>query len=88
MKYSLTALSMAALAVAKPAFLNTAFDVQEGQPFTLEFSGCESGCTITLQHGPNENLLDFKPLTGMFMDPWMAWQSWFLSLSLSLASPI
>lgn len=66
MKYSLTALSMAALAVAKPAFLNTAFDVQEGKPFTLEFSGCEAGCTISLQHGPNDNLLDFKPLSSMF----------------------
>jgi hypothetical protein len=63
MKYSLTALSMAALAVAKPAFLNTGFDVQEGEPFTLEFSGCEGGCTISLQHGPDDNLLDFKPLT-------------------------
>jgi len=63
MKYSLTALSMAALAVAKPAFLNTGFDFKEGEPFTLEFSGCEGGCTISLQHGPEDNLLDFEALT-------------------------
>jgi hypothetical protein len=83
MKYSLTALSMAALAVAKPAFLNTGFDVQEGEPFTLEFSGCEGGCTISLQHGPDDNLLDFKPLTSMFHEP-HAWPT----VLLSLPSPI
>lgn len=66
MKYSLALLSAAALVVAKPAFLNTAFDVVEGEPFTLKFNGCQGGCTITLQNGPEDDLQDFKTLTGMF----------------------
>ncbi|KEY65616.1 hypothetical protein S7711_09618 [Stachybotrys chartarum IBT 7711] len=67
MKYTVAALSaVVAIATAQsttPAFLNSAFDVEEGEPFTLTFSGCDSGCTITLQNGEPENLQDVEVLT-------------------------
>ena len=66
MKYSVPLLSLAALAVAKPEFHNTDFTVVEGEPFTLEFSGCENGCTIVLQNGPKSDLQDFQTLTSRF----------------------
>lgn len=67
MKYSLAVLSTfaaAALAV-KPDILNTEFDVKEGEPFTLKFTACSDGCTIILQNGEEDDLQDFKTLTGM-----------------------
>lgn len=65
MKYSIAAAStLAAMAMAvKPEFLNTSFDVAEGEPFTLEFSGCETGCTVTLQTGSQDDLKDVKELS-------------------------
>lgn len=67
MKYSVAALTaVAAVAFAKPEFLNSNFVVQEGKPFTLEYSGCDSGCTIVLQTGANSDLKDFKTLTSTF----------------------
>lgn len=70
MKYSVTLLSLAALAIAaKPEFTNTDFTVEEGKPFTLEFTGCEGGCTIVLQNGPDSDLQDYKTLTSMFTSP-------------------
>ncbi|KAH0524972.1 hypothetical protein TsFJ059_007406 [Trichoderma semiorbis] len=63
MKYSVAAISaFAAVALAKPEFLNSAFQVQEGKPFTLEYSGCSSGCEIVLQTGASTNLKDVKVL--------------------------
>ncbi|KAL6867791.1 hypothetical protein J3F83DRAFT_738038 [Trichoderma novae-zelandiae] len=63
MKYSVAAVSaFVAVALAKPEFLNSVFEVQEGKPFTLEYSGCSSGCTITLQTGASSNLKDVKVL--------------------------
>ncbi|KAL6891152.1 hypothetical protein HDV57DRAFT_284834 [Trichoderma longibrachiatum] len=64
MKYSVAAVSaLVAVALAKPEFLNSKFEVQEGKPFTLEYSGCSDGCTITLQTGASSNLKDVKVLT-------------------------
>lgn len=63
MKYSVAAVSaFAAVVLAKPEFLNSAFQVQEGKPFTLEYSGCSSGCEIVLQTGASTNLKDVKVL--------------------------
>lgn len=67
MKYSVAAISaFAAVALAKPEFLNSAFQVQEGKPFTLEYSGCSSGCEIVLQTGASTNLKDVKVLACEF----------------------
>lgn len=68
MKYSVAAVSaLVAVALAKPEFLNSKFEVQEGKPFTLEYSGCSDGCTITLQTGASSNLKDVKVLTCEFL---------------------
>jgi len=63
MKYSAALLSLAAVAVAKPAFTNLSFNVVEGEPFTLEFTGCEGGCTIILKNGERGDLKDVQELT-------------------------
>ncbi|CAM1506919.1 Fc.00g065600.m01.CDS01 [Cosmosporella sp. VM-42] len=64
MKYSIAAIAaFAALVVAKPAFTNSAFDVEEGKPFEITFSGCEGGCTIVLQNGDSDNTKDVETLT-------------------------
>jgi len=66
MKYSLAFISaLAAAAAAKPAFLNTAYQVVEGENFTLKYSGCDSGCTIVIQDGPSTNLKTVKTVTSM-----------------------
>lgn len=63
MKYSVAAVSaFAAVALAKPAFTNLSFQVEVGQPFTLTFAGCSSGCTIELQTGTSKALKDVKTL--------------------------
>ncbi|KAL7937830.1 hypothetical protein V8C35DRAFT_293741 [Trichoderma chlorosporum] len=63
MKYSVAAVSaLAAVVLAKPEFLNSAFQVEEGKPFTLEYSGCASGCEIVLQTGASSDLKDVKVL--------------------------
>ncbi|KAH6610509.1 hypothetical protein Trco_000529 [Trichoderma cornu-damae] len=63
MKYSIAAVTaFVAVAFAKPQFLNSAFQVEEGKPFTLKYSGCDSGCIITLQTGASSNLKDVKVL--------------------------
>lgn len=52
--------------LAQPMFTNSAINPQEGKPFTLTFSGCTGGCTITLQTGPSsQSLKDIRTLTGM-----------------------
>lgn len=57
MQYSFVALAALATAVAaKPAFTNSAWDVVEGVPFTLTFSGCSAGCTIFLKNGKSGDL--------------------------------
>ncbi|KAF4461360.1 FEM1 [Fusarium albosuccineum] len=64
MKYTFaTVAAFAAVALAEPAFLNTNWDLTQGQPFTIKFSGCESGCTIVLQNGDSDDLKDYKTLT-------------------------
>jgi cobalamin biosynthesis Mg chelatase CobN len=63
MKYSIALVAAAAtIAMARPKFLNTNFDLVPGQPFTLEFSGCETGCDIILQNGDSKNLKDVQTL--------------------------
>lgn len=65
MKYSVAtaAAAFAAGALAQPSFTNTKFDVVEGEPFELTFSGCDDGCTIVLKNGPSGNLKDVDTLT-------------------------
>ncbi|KAF5026211.1 hypothetical protein F66182_1678 [Fusarium sp. NRRL 66182] len=64
MKYTLaTAAAFASMALAQPAFLNTEFDLTEGEAYTIRFSGCESGCTIVLQNGESDDLNDYRTLT-------------------------
>ncbi|KAJ4271879.1 hypothetical protein NW762_000588 [Fusarium torreyae] len=64
MKYTIaTIAAFASVALAKPAFLNTDFDLTEGKPYTVKFSGCDSGCTIVLQNGESDDLKDYKTLT-------------------------
>jgi hypothetical protein len=64
MKYTLaTIAALASVALAKPAFLNTEFDLTEGKPYTIRYSGCDDGCTIVLQNGPSDDLSDYKTLT-------------------------
>lgn len=68
MKTSVAILAAAAgLAMAKPKFLNTDFDIVPGQDFTLKFSGCESGCTIELLNGPSGNLKPVRELGCKFV---------------------
>lgn len=64
MKYTFaTIAAFASVALAQPAFLNSKFDVQEGKPFTIKYSGCEGGCTITLQNGKSTDTKDVEVLT-------------------------
>jgi hypothetical protein len=64
MKYTLaTVAAFASVALAKPAFLNTDFQLTEGKPYTIRYSGCDDGCTIVLQNGPSDDLKDYKTLT-------------------------
>lgn len=63
MKSSIAILGAAAtLAVAKPAFLNTDFDITPGEPFTLKFSGCSEGCDIILLNGDSGDLQEVQTL--------------------------
>ncbi|KIE03235.1 extracellular matrix protein precursor, partial [Metarhizium majus ARSEF 297] len=75
MKYALVISALAALAAAaeKPKFLNSNFQVTEGQSFDLKFDGCEGGCTITLQDGPNSNLKDYKVISTSATGGSLAW---------------
>ncbi|KAF4334143.1 extracellular matrix precursor [Fusarium beomiforme] len=64
MKYTFaTIAAFASVALAKPAFLNTDFELTEGKPYTIRYSGCDDGCTIVLQNGPSDDLKDYKTLT-------------------------
>lgn len=63
MKYTTALLSLAAAVAAKPSFTNVAFDVVEGKPFTLEFTGCTDSCSIWLQNGKSGDLQNVKELT-------------------------
>jgi hypothetical protein len=67
MKTSFVLVSAAAtLAMARPEFLNSDYNVVAGEPFTLRFRGCEEGCEIILQNGPPRNLRDVQTLVGAF----------------------
>jgi hypothetical protein len=64
MKYTIaTVAAFATMALAQPAFTNTKFDLTEGKPYTITFTGCDSGCTIVLQNGESTDLKDYKTLT-------------------------
>ncbi|KYK57688.1 hypothetical protein DCS_04701 [Drechmeria coniospora] len=64
MKSSLIAISaLASGALAMPRLLNINYNVQEGKPFTLEYSGCADDCTISIVNGPSDNLKVVKVLT-------------------------
>ncbi|RSM16533.1 hypothetical protein CEP52_000095 [Fusarium oligoseptatum] len=64
MKYTFaTIAAFASVALATPTFLNSNWEVQEGKPFTIKYSGCEGGCTITLQNGKSTDTKDVTVLT-------------------------
>ena len=64
MKTSAVAILASVSAVlAKPVLLNSNYNVVAGEPFELKYSGCENGCTITLDNGPSGKLKPFLTLT-------------------------
>lgn len=63
MKYTIPVLSLATAIVARPAFTNNDYNVVSGEPFTLEFTGCGTGCTIILRNGAEGDLQDVRELT-------------------------
>jgi hypothetical protein len=64
---AVTVSALAAVAVAKPSFTNSNFDVKQGQSFDLTFTGCTSGgCTLYLENGPANNLQPVQTLTSTF----------------------
>lgn len=68
MKHTIAILSAAAVASAvRPVFLNSEYNVVEGEPFTLTFSGCDSGCTITIESGADEESM--KPVQELTGEP-------------------
>ncbi|KAK4145437.1 Ser-Thr-rich glycosyl-phosphatidyl-inositol-anchored membrane family-domain-containing protein [Dichotomopilus funicola] len=60
MKFFATALVFAAAVLAKPKLLNSAFDIEEGQPFTFKWDNAQGPVTITLVTGQSK---DLKPVT-------------------------
>jgi hypothetical protein len=61
-------LASATLVMATPKFLNNAGDfenIEAGDEFPIKYSGCDSGCTITLETGPSDAL---KPVTTLAAD--------------------
>ena len=54
--------ALAAIAEAKVAFLNSAYVVEAGQPFTLTWGGASGPVNIILENGPKDNLKDFQVL--------------------------
>lgn len=65
MKYSFAAaaLALASGVVAKPQITNSGdIDPKEGKSFTLELSGCSSGCTVYLMQGPKDSQVPVKVL--------------------------
>lgn len=63
MKTAAIFVAAAGLVAARPELLNTSYDVASGQPFTIEYSGCDGGCTITLENGPKDDLKPVQTLT-------------------------
>lgn len=59
MKYSVAVatLALATGVLAKPKFTNSEIAPKEGKPFTLTLEGCDDGCTITVEQGPDSNSL-------------------------------
>jgi hypothetical protein len=56
MKFTLAAVGLLASSVAAVQFDNSAYNVQQGQPIVLKWSGASGPVTITLKNGPNSNL--------------------------------
>lgn len=74
MKYSVaTVATLAAGVLATPQITNSKFDLEEGEPFEITFSGCEAGCTIVLQNGPSTDLDDVATLTSEATDGSFVW---------------
>jgi hypothetical protein len=68
MKVSVAVLSaLVAVGLAKPAITNLSFNVQEGQPFTLEWIGATGPVTVELLSGSGSTTLTpLKTLASMF----------------------
>ena len=95
MKYTLAYAISALAAVAaaqKPSFLNTQFNIQAGQPFTLQFNNCDGGCTILLENGVSTALQPVKTLSSTFLFlaviqlRWPLWRE-LLALMMGCALP-
>ncbi|KAH6895910.1 hypothetical protein B0T10DRAFT_603498 [Thelonectria olida] len=46
-----------------PTFLNRSLNIVQNEPFTLKFSGCDGGCTLTLLNCPSTDLREVKVLS-------------------------
>lgn len=58
MKFSAVVLgALAAVASALPAFTNSEFDVQEGKPITLTWTGATGPVNLQILTGPNKDSL-------------------------------
>jgi len=68
MKVSVAVLSaLVAVGLAKPAITNLSFNVQEGQPFTLEWIGATGPVTVELLSGSGPTTLTpLKTLASTF----------------------
>ena len=70
MKFTATTIAASLLVsgvvAEKPYITNSEINPKEDTPYELTFTGCEEGCTITLQEGPKGNLKSFKTLASRF----------------------
>jgi len=69
MKFTATVIAaLAAVASAIPAFTNSDFDLQEGKPITLTWSGATGPVNIQVLSGPNkDSLVPVVTIGCMFM---------------------
>jgi hypothetical protein len=64
MKFSVgTVLAFAAAVLAKPILLNSNYQVEEGKPFTLQWSNAQGPVTITLMTGDPSDLKEVTTIT-------------------------
>lgn len=64
MKFSVgTVLAFAAAVLAKPVLLNSNYQIEEGEPFTLQWSNAQGPVTITLMTGDPSDLKEVTTIT-------------------------
>ncbi|KAH6845337.1 Ser-Thr-rich glycosyl-phosphatidyl-inositol-anchored membrane family-domain-containing protein [Chaetomium sp. MPI-CAGE-AT-0009] len=74
MKLSVGAvLAFAAAVLAKPKFLNSNFEITEGEPFTLKWDNAQGPVKITVVQGPSNNLKAVTVITTTGSDGEFTW---------------